>query len=85
MTPYVSNDLAMFVAAVFAVAHSPAAGALSQVFDVGAMVRIWDSVMVVSVLDLVLWRDLWRGWAVDRVRRRVRGGRRCILLVGWLW
>ena len=65
----------MFVAAVFAVAHSPAAGASSQVFDVGAMVRIWDSVML-SVLCLVLVR----GWAVVRVRRRVRGVRRCILL-----
>lgn len=68
-------------------AHSPTAGGLSHVLDVGAMVRIWDSVMVVreSVtvltlgLELVLWRGLRSGWAVVTARRRVRGVRRCIL------
>jgi len=49
VTPYVSKDWDVYVAAVFAVAHSPTAGALSHVLDVGAMVRIWDSVMVVRV------------------------------------
>jgi hypothetical protein len=81
VTLYVSNDWAMFLAAVSAVAHSPAAGALSQVFEVGAMVRIWDSVMVVPALVLVLCTGLWRGWAAERVRRRVRGVRRCIFLL----
>lgn len=81
VTLYVSNDWAVYLAAVSAVAHSPTAGGLSHVLDVGAIVRIWASVMVVSDLVLVLWRGLWRGWAVerDRVRRRVRGVRRCIL------
>lgn len=76
----------MYWAAVFAVAHSPAAGALSHVLDVGAIVRIWDSdrVVVERVLewDLGLWRGVWRGWAVvvrPRVRPRVRRGRICIL------
>lgn len=83
VTLYVSNDCAVYFAAVFAVAHSPTAGGLSHVLDVGAIDRIWASVMVVSDLVLVLWMGWWRGWAVvrPRVRRRVRGERRCILCI----
>lgn len=48
----------MYWAAVFAVAHSPAAGALSQVLDVGAMVRSWDSVRAV-VARALEWEWDW--------------------------
>lgn len=68
----------MYLAAVLAVAHSPFAGGLPQVFEVGAIWRIWDSVRVVSVRGR-RGNVSERGWAV--VERTVRV-RRVVIRVG---
>lgn len=93
VTPYVSNDRAVYLAAVSAVAHSPSAGALSHVFELGAIARIWDSVRVVEVVESeraiggkVREKGRGRGRAVERVVRRrvvVRGLGSILMLEGW--
>lgn len=69
----------MNLAACFAVAHSPSAGASVQDLDEGAMVMSWDSVRAASRVR----RESGSGVAVVwRVRVRVRERRRvwrCIL------
>lgn len=50
--PYLENEAASAGAASAAVAHSPAAGALSQELDSGAMAAIMADVRVESVPEL---------------------------------
>lgn len=69
VTWYVSKERAVNLAAVLAVAHSPFAGALSHVFELGAIWRICDSVRVVDRGIKGKLRDRGRGRAVERVER----------------
>lgn len=79
VTLYVLKDWEVNLAACFAVAHSPSAGAFAQDLDEGAIVMSWDSVRAVSRVK----REIGIGVAVVwMVRVRVRERRRvwrCIL------
>lgn len=65
VTLYVSKDCEMYLAACFAVAHSPLAGGLSHVLEFGEMLIIWASVTAVSCLK----KDEGIGAALERIAR----------------